>query len=242
MTHGPLVRLLANILINGNEGVFQFKAEPSPPKLRLSSSSTSTPTPTLSSSNENFKLELGLGESSQETNQTHSSEEEPMEADRISSSSSSELETQEKLRVLEGLHFQRNPDVSDLSQRLILTSILNSLDATENDYAALFALCLLHAIHDNAGTVTVTFSFPTFLALPVLISNPPLQTRHGFLLGIDGELVGRFFYSGSLQLAETGGVGMAEPQPRTGDSTYNLHLVDRLISIITVSVKYGEAE
>ncbi|XP_033335663.2 C-type lectin domain containing ema isoform X2 [Megalopta genalis] len=45
---------------------------------------------------------------------------------------------------------QRNLNES-LSNKLFLETILNSLFCTENDYAALFALCLLYALANNQG-------------------------------------------------------------------------------------------
>lgn len=42
-------------------------------------------------------------------------------------------------------------DASNISRKLFLEIVYNALDCTENDYAALFALCLLYAIANNKG-------------------------------------------------------------------------------------------
>ena len=117
MSHPPLVVLLANILIHGNESVFQW-TQLSPPKARLSLSG-SAPL-------------------------------EEKEEDRVSSSSSDS--NGQTLDLIHPLHFQSNPEMSDVCSRVLLCAILESLEVVENDYGTLFGIALLHAILQNKGT------------------------------------------------------------------------------------------
>lgn len=52
---------------------------------------------------------------------------------------------------LTGSSFQQQ----SLANKPFLEMIVNTLQCSENDYAALFALCLLYALGHNPGTVTV---------------------------------------------------------------------------------------
>ena len=144
MTHAPLVRLLANILINGNQELFKFK--PEVPAVPLTSTQVSTPTE--SESEVKLKIDSSPSVSTLES-ETQGSEE--IQDDRVSSSSSES--PVDKLKAMEDKYVQLNTNMSDLSERPILSSIFESLDSSENDYAALFTLCLLHALHENAGKI-----------------------------------------------------------------------------------------
>lgn len=79
-----------------------------------------------------------------------------------------------------------------LGERPFLAAILNSLDCSENDHPALFALCLLYALGHNSG---INRELLDTVLMPSL--NP--ETKHW----------------------------------------YNVALMDKLIQIITLSCKYG---
>jgi protein CLEC16A len=49
-------------------------------------------------------------------------------------------------------------DEFSLIGRPFLTSVFDALDPTENDYLALFALCLLYAIQQNSGRTDFYFA------------------------------------------------------------------------------------
>ncbi len=140
MTHSPLVRLLANILINGNKLLFNFK--PEVPAITL----TGVEVPNESESEETPGIQNSPAVSTSEMDKQSS---EDLQDDRVSSSSSDC--PLDKLKALEEKYIQPNSNISDLSRRPILSSIFDSLDSSENDYAALFTLCLLHALHNNTG-------------------------------------------------------------------------------------------
>lgn len=66
-------------------------------------------------------------------------------------------EEKEKRLALESpLNLETSENISDqefLSNKPFLETVLNSLYCTENDYAALFALCLLYALINNSVTI-----------------------------------------------------------------------------------------
>lgn len=45
-------------------------------------------------------------------------------------------------------------DTTNIARKPFLETVYNALDCGENDYAALFALCLLYAIVNNKGKKT----------------------------------------------------------------------------------------
>lgn len=51
-------------------------------------------------------------------------------------------------------HQSQNDIIESLTKKPFLETITNSLLCTENDYAALFALCLLYALANNQVTIT----------------------------------------------------------------------------------------
>ncbi len=63
----------------------------------------------------------------------------------------------------------------NLSSRPFLESLLNSLEATENDYSALFALCLISALMTNKGTYYIILSGFRFSKAMLTLSHVPLH-------------------------------------------------------------------
>ncbi|CAG7730743.1 unnamed protein product [Allacma fusca] len=145
MTHPPLVRVLANIILNGNEAVFELKDDiVSNPIIN----STSTPT----STDEDRANEEIPSASTEENPTAHNFLQTP---DRNSKSSSHEdcsspdmlARKADSLRLL----IKDEGNLTDLSRRPFLSSIFDSLETSENDYSALFSLCLLQALVKNKG-------------------------------------------------------------------------------------------
>lgn len=105
--HPPLVRLLANLIVNGKENIFRLCPDKDTKKRE--------------------------------------------ELDGEVSPSVSEADMEEIVRLA-------SETVDEGSERVILSPLLHSLDPSENDYGALFGLCLLQAMLDNPGTASKSIS------------------------------------------------------------------------------------
>jgi len=59
------------------------------------------------------------------------------------------------------------PDLEfDLTTRPFLTAVLEAMDSNENDYAALFALCLLHSLVQNSGSYIKSNAYFSQILVP----------------------------------------------------------------------------
>ena len=149
VTHPPLVQVLANIILNGNESVFELRDDivsnpvdvisPTSPEEKEESDSPPTnllpPRPSLLVS---------------------SSEEHCSSPDLLAGKADS-------LKLL----IQDDGELSDLSKRPFLSSVFDSLETSENDYTALFSLCLLHALLKNKGKSIFLMCLNNCCRLPV---------------------------------------------------------------------------
>lgn len=126
--HSPLVRILANIIIQENEAVFSLKR-----------SCSGTSTNTLETCSDN-QVSFAIAECSQYENSN------PV----VQSSSSTSLGSPQMTETSNETLSVNNVN-KVLSQRPFLCAIFDSLDCTENDYAALFSLCHLEALKQNRG-------------------------------------------------------------------------------------------
>lgn len=128
--HSPLVRMLASILIQENEAVFSLKR-----------SSSGTSTNTLEACSDN-QISFAITDNSGNL--------ESPQSPSTSTQMPIEETTNETLSVGVG-------PTKIFTQRPFLCAILESLECTENDYAALFSLCLLEALKQNRGMKITIF-------------------------------------------------------------------------------------
>lgn len=134
--HSPLVRMLASIIIQDNEGVFTLKR-----------SSSGASTNTLETCSDN-QVSFGIADQMDNSDNVTS----PQSVVQSSSSSSLQVPGQQQETTNETLSVIDSNTVNKVfSQRPFLSAIFDSLDCGENDYAALFSLCLLEALKQNRG-------------------------------------------------------------------------------------------
>lgn len=146
--------MLASILIQENETVFNLKR-----------SSSGTSTNTMDACSDNQVL---FGISDQPENSENLPVTTPSSAPAHSSSSSSLLAVppqQETTNEALSGTATVNSVPTVCSPRPFLCAILDSMDCVENDYAALFSICLLEALKQNRGewVQKLTSSFILFV-------------------------------------------------------------------------------
>lgn len=170
MTHAQLVRLLANVIVNGSEEIFQYTSEILPPTtLNFGTRSQQQSTDDDNQSQHSGKLSMPEIERSSSTNnlsnQNSASESDETNvavlndsttglsdnSNRDVSVSPSPSVVMQFVSALESTVSTNLEDLDDLTKRPFLSAIFESLSTLENDYGAVFSLCLLHALHDNAG-------------------------------------------------------------------------------------------
>lgn len=80
------------------------------------------------------------------------------------SSSSKEMLVEDLRNITDEEKLAKNPCDSVATEKPFLETVYSALDCSENDYAALFALCLLYAMANNKGIVKwLALFFYTFL-------------------------------------------------------------------------------
>lgn len=117
------------------------------------------------------------------------------------------------------LHQSQNDIFESLAKKPFLETITNSLLCTENDYAALFALCLLYALANNQVTIT---NSDRNLSPNILHNNKILFIYQGISCKILNIILSPFHNDMSTK------------------NSYNELLMDRLIHIVTLSCQTSE--
>ncbi len=144
--------MLASILIQENETVFNLKR-----------SSSGTSTNTMDACSDNQVL---FGIADQPENSENLTATTPSLPPAHSSSSSSLLAIppqQETTNEALSATTTVNNVPTVCSPRPFLCAILDSMDCVENDYAALFSICLLEALKQNRGELDQKLTSCTFL-------------------------------------------------------------------------------
>lgn len=195
ISHQPLVKQLAHIILNGNLSVFsktcrngasssgetRHELEFSTSEVASEKSSDTTVKPpgsvpltsrdsigeTSASDTERVGgADVQSGTCATDVSLQYASESVPFETKKESSGSGEDVQTSAVLCAIDGAnitdeekavasqklmqfdHMQQNFSLTD---RPFLEAVFSALDCTENDHAALFALCLLYALGHNPG-------------------------------------------------------------------------------------------
>lgn len=107
-------------------------------------------------------------------------------------------------------------DISFLKNTPFLETIFNAVDCGENDYTALFALCLLYALVNNKGIMHNTY-----------YHKIKKKYNSFFIAGVVPDIL-----EGVLRPRKT---LVASSTTKDIRYSYNFHLIDRLMHIVTLS-------
>ncbi|KAF8772002.1 Protein CLEC16A like protein [Argiope bruennichi] len=145
VSHKPLVQQLAKIILNAEMSLFSNGV----PNITMSEHCTSEISATAEASHNQQHSESTL-QGINNTNCTNGT----------SVEEGSNITDEEKAVAAKmSTHFETMQKGFSLSNRPFLEAIFNALDCTENDHAALFALCVLYAIGHNPGGKIFFFLF-----------------------------------------------------------------------------------
>ncbi|CAG0879516.1 unnamed protein product [Darwinula stevensoni] len=214
ITHKPLVQTLAQIILNKDMSIFLDGGTSSSGSDNHNSSGKNSP-PMFMAPLET--LEQSLDEEIHRNEEAEVATESSWHSKGISSHSRSDASTnitdEEKERLAsqdshDGVTVEQRDEGGEFSlvNRPFLEAVFTALEVSENDYSALFALCLLYALSHNKGKSSS--------------KGEAVIKKHGFThySGIDSELL------------ESALIPSRNSDVR---HRYNIHLVERLLHILT---------
>ena len=150
VTHPPLVQVLANVILNGNESVFELRDD-------IVSNPVNVIDPPSPEDGEESETLAATNLLQPRSSSLANSEEHCSSPDLLSRKADS-------LKLL----IKDDGELSDLSKRPFLSSMFDSLETSENDYTALFSLCLLHALLINKGKSVLLMNLIEVLRFQVI--------------------------------------------------------------------------
>ncbi|XP_052071619.1 protein CLEC16A-like isoform X3 [Mytilus californianus] len=142
ISYAPLVRQLAEIIFQGDISVQQQEASSDSPQTRLRE---------FVAPDESLEATLESNRGQHPFHQERVPTPPTTEADLPTQNSTDEEKLYGSQRTSTGTNIEQKQTTFSLENRAYLEAIFNALECSENDYEALFALCLLYAMGHNDG-------------------------------------------------------------------------------------------
>ncbi|CAG2208675.1 CLEC16A [Mytilus edulis] len=142
ISYAPLVRQLAEIIFQGDISIQQQEASSDSPQTRVRE---------FVAPDESLEATLDSNRGQHPFRQERVPTPPTTEPDQPTQNSTDEEKLQGSQRTPTGTNIEQKDTTFSLENRAYLEAVFNALECSENDYEALFALCLLYAMGHNDG-------------------------------------------------------------------------------------------